>query len=184
MGMLKEADFVRNGNTKKINNLRRPEQDGIWDALIGGESQRSYQISWQTDPDRVLPSSSMTTQATMRNSHLSPPESSQQLQPTLLHRNRALHLLHILRLLGLPLILAVKKTSAPLLYRAELARCMRLRLAVCSEAVTSTHPIRICQSKRAVKTQQPPPLRAVHQRVQSARPKAAVVQSRATGCQV
>lgn len=41
MGMLKEADFVRNGNTKKVNNLRRPEQDGIWDALIGGESQHS-----------------------------------------------------------------------------------------------------------------------------------------------
>lgn len=38
MAMLKEGDFIRNGNTKKVNNLRRVEQDGIWEALKTGES--------------------------------------------------------------------------------------------------------------------------------------------------
>ncbi|CAO1615761.1 unnamed protein product [Parajaminaea phylloscopi] len=37
MAMLKEADFVRNGNTKKVNNLRREEQDGIWESVRTGD---------------------------------------------------------------------------------------------------------------------------------------------------
>lgn len=37
MALLKEADFVRNGNTKKVNNLRRGEQDGIWEAVREGD---------------------------------------------------------------------------------------------------------------------------------------------------
>lgn len=36
MAMLKEADYVRNGNTKKVNNLRKEEQDGIWEAVRSG----------------------------------------------------------------------------------------------------------------------------------------------------
>ncbi|PWN22419.1 hypothetical protein BCV69DRAFT_281412 [Microstroma glucosiphilum] len=53
MGMLKEADFVRNGNTKKVNNLRRPEQDGIWDALIGGDYAQFTSLT-----SRILPAAS------------------------------------------------------------------------------------------------------------------------------
>lgn len=34
MSMIKEADFVRYGSTKKVSNLRRQEQDSLWDGLV------------------------------------------------------------------------------------------------------------------------------------------------------
>lgn len=37
MASLKEADFVRNGNTKKVNALRKSDQDGIWEAVQRGD---------------------------------------------------------------------------------------------------------------------------------------------------
>lgn len=33
MGQLKEADFVRWGNTKRMTGLRKAEQDGIWEGI-------------------------------------------------------------------------------------------------------------------------------------------------------
>lgn len=33
MGQLKEADFIRWGNTKRMTGLRKAEQDGIWEAV-------------------------------------------------------------------------------------------------------------------------------------------------------
>jgi len=38
MGQLKEADFVRWGNTKRITGLRKVDQDGIWEGI----KDRSY----------------------------------------------------------------------------------------------------------------------------------------------
>lgn len=34
MSMLKEADFVHYGSTKRVTNLRRQEQDSLWDAIV------------------------------------------------------------------------------------------------------------------------------------------------------
>jgi autophagy-related protein 5 len=33
MGQLKEADFLRWGNTKRMTGLRKQEQDGIWEGI-------------------------------------------------------------------------------------------------------------------------------------------------------
>jgi autophagy-related protein 5 len=33
MGQLKEADFMRWGNTKRMTGLRKAEQDGIWEGI-------------------------------------------------------------------------------------------------------------------------------------------------------
>lgn len=33
MGQLKEGDFVRWGNTKRVTALRKADQDGIWDGV-------------------------------------------------------------------------------------------------------------------------------------------------------
>ena len=33
MGQLKEADFIRWGNTKRMTSLRKPDQDGIWEGI-------------------------------------------------------------------------------------------------------------------------------------------------------
>lgn len=33
MGQLKEADFIRWGNTKRVTGLRKAEQDGMWEGI-------------------------------------------------------------------------------------------------------------------------------------------------------
>ncbi len=33
MGQVKEADFLRWGNTRRVTSLRKQEQDGMWDGL-------------------------------------------------------------------------------------------------------------------------------------------------------
>lgn len=40
MGQLKEADFIRWGNTKRITGLRKAEQDGLWESIK--ERARTY----------------------------------------------------------------------------------------------------------------------------------------------
>lgn len=42
MGQLKEADFIRWGNTKRITGLRKAEQDGIWESI----KDRMYILSF------------------------------------------------------------------------------------------------------------------------------------------
>lgn len=41
MGQLKEADFIRWGNTKRMTSLRKAEQDGIWEGIKERECSRS-----------------------------------------------------------------------------------------------------------------------------------------------
>ena len=38
MGQLKEADFMRWGNTKRMTGLRKAEQDGMWEGVKDRES--------------------------------------------------------------------------------------------------------------------------------------------------
>ena len=33
MGQMKEADFIRWGNTKRMTGLRKAEQDGLWEGI-------------------------------------------------------------------------------------------------------------------------------------------------------
>lgn len=40
MGQLKEADFLRWGNTKRMTGLRKAEQDGMWEGI----KERSFPI--------------------------------------------------------------------------------------------------------------------------------------------
>lgn len=45
MGQLKEADFMRWGNTKRVTGLRKAEQDGMWEGLKEREtSVSSFQM--------------------------------------------------------------------------------------------------------------------------------------------
>ncbi|PWN26277.1 hypothetical protein BDZ90DRAFT_233411 [Jaminaea rosea] len=50
MSQLKEADFIRNGNTKKVNSLRKQELDAVWEALVAGEYEK-----WMGVVGRLLP---------------------------------------------------------------------------------------------------------------------------------
>lgn len=38
MGQMKEADFIRWGNTKRMTGLRKAEQDGLWEGIKERES--------------------------------------------------------------------------------------------------------------------------------------------------
>jgi len=40
MSKVKEADFIRNGSTKRVVNLRKQEQDALWEGVVDRESQR------------------------------------------------------------------------------------------------------------------------------------------------
>lgn len=42
MGQLKEADFIRWGNTKRMTGLRKVDQDGLWEGI----KERKLLIPW------------------------------------------------------------------------------------------------------------------------------------------
>ncbi len=42
MSMMKEADFVRYGSTKKVTNLRKQEQDTLWESVVS----HNYDLFW------------------------------------------------------------------------------------------------------------------------------------------
>lgn len=59
MGQLKEADFIRWGNTKRMTGLRKAEQDGIWEGIKEREffsslgpralNRVALELAWLTD---------------------------------------------------------------------------------------------------------------------------------------
>lgn len=62
MSALKEGDFVRWGNTKRVNGLKRTDQDALWTSLLSSacaKTRREALSSWVAD--RLdLPSAQMT----------------------------------------------------------------------------------------------------------------------------
>ncbi|KDN37662.1 hypothetical protein K437DRAFT_251777 [Tilletiaria anomala UBC 951] len=55
MSRIKEADFVRFGNTKRVVNLRRQEQDALWDGVI----EQDFDKYWSVAAKLVPPPSSV-----------------------------------------------------------------------------------------------------------------------------
>ena len=51
MGQLKEADFLRWGNTKRMTGLRKAEQDGMWEGI----KERSSHFAFRSFPFPNLP---------------------------------------------------------------------------------------------------------------------------------
>ena len=57
MGQLKEADFIRWGNTKRMTGLRKAEQDGMWEGIkerehfssLGPCALNRVALAWLTD---------------------------------------------------------------------------------------------------------------------------------------
>ena len=45
MGQMKEADFIRWGNTKRMTGLRKAEQDGLWEGIRERESLSPQNIT-------------------------------------------------------------------------------------------------------------------------------------------
>ena len=71
MSMVKEADFVRHGSTKRVVNLRRNEQDQLWDGVV----QHDFDVFWSV-ASKLIPNAqqlSSNTQSTdAASSSLSP----------------------------------------------------------------------------------------------------------------
>jgi autophagy-related protein 5 len=50
MGQLKEADFLRWGNTKRMTGLRKAEQDGMWEGIKERSSMFFFWFSVSSTP--------------------------------------------------------------------------------------------------------------------------------------
>ncbi|GAA6058432.1 hypothetical protein NBRC10513_000133 [Rhodotorula toruloides] len=48
--MVKEADYVRSGNTKRVMNLRKEQQDGLWEGVV----QNGFDKYWSVG-SRLVP---------------------------------------------------------------------------------------------------------------------------------
>ncbi|CAO1631961.1 unnamed protein product [Sympodiomycopsis kandeliae] len=78
MANLKESDFIRNGNTKKVNALRRSEQDGIWEAIERGDFTQYSTLITKIAP----PSSSYNAAGASNHRGPSKPESHNDTAPS------------------------------------------------------------------------------------------------------
>lgn len=65
MGQLKEADFIRWGNTKRVTGLRKAEQDGMWEGI----REHNFDDYWRV-ASKIVPTTTPTTRPS------SPPPSS------------------------------------------------------------------------------------------------------------
>ncbi|GAA5982162.1 hypothetical protein JCM11641_000607 [Rhodosporidiobolus odoratus] len=70
MAMVKEADYVRWGNTKRVTNLRKEQQDALWDGVV----QNNFDKYWAV-ASRLTPLPSLTS-ATTPSATRSPTPSS------------------------------------------------------------------------------------------------------------
>lgn len=50
MGQLKEADFIRWGNTKRITGLRKAEQDGLWEGIKEHNFDEYWRVASKVTP--------------------------------------------------------------------------------------------------------------------------------------
>ncbi|KAG8213558.1 autophagy-related protein [Butyriboletus roseoflavus] len=71
MGQLKEADFIRWGNTKRMTGLRKAEQDGIWEGI----KEHNFDDYWRV-ASKIVP-----TMAPARPSSPPPPGGSLHVRP-------------------------------------------------------------------------------------------------------
>ncbi|KZT10981.1 uncharacterized protein LAESUDRAFT_672622 [Laetiporus sulphureus 93-53] len=73
MGQLKEADFIRWGNTKRMTGLRKAEQDGLWEGIKEHKFEEYWRVASKITPTTspVRPSSPPPTSST--SMHTRPP---------------------------------------------------------------------------------------------------------------
>jgi autophagy-related protein 5 len=52
--MIKEADFVRYGSTKKVVNLRKQEQDTLWDGVVAHDYELFWSVAQKLVPNAAI----------------------------------------------------------------------------------------------------------------------------------
>ncbi|KPV73475.1 uncharacterized protein RHOBADRAFT_54695 [Rhodotorula graminis WP1] len=63
MAMVKEADYVRYGNTKRVTNLRKEQQDNLWEGVLQNDFDKYWNVASKLVPLPALPSTSTSTSA-------------------------------------------------------------------------------------------------------------------------
>lgn len=76
MGQLKEGDFVRWGNTKRVTALRKADQDGIWDGVKDHNFDDFWKIVGKIFPTTSAPSAQSTAMAHHSSTALHRPSST------------------------------------------------------------------------------------------------------------
>ncbi|KAH7888307.1 autophagy-related protein [Phlebopus sp. FC_14] len=79
MGQLKEADFIRWGNTKRMTSLRKAEQDGIWEGI----KEHNFDDYWRV-ASKIVPTTAPTRPSSPPSSsslHTRPATTDQQTVP-------------------------------------------------------------------------------------------------------
>ncbi|PWN49623.1 hypothetical protein IE53DRAFT_388129 [Violaceomyces palustris] len=64
MSMVKEADFVRWGSTKRVVNLRRQEQDSLWEGVLRHDFETYWSVAQKLLPSTPPPNESIPTTTT------------------------------------------------------------------------------------------------------------------------
>ncbi|TNY20575.1 autophagy protein 5, partial [Rhodotorula diobovata] len=68
MAMVKEADYVRWGNTKRVTNLRKEQQDNLWEGVVQNDYDKFWHVASKLVPLPALPSSAASRSPTPSSS--------------------------------------------------------------------------------------------------------------------
>ncbi|PFH51983.1 hypothetical protein AMATHDRAFT_79928 [Amanita thiersii Skay4041] len=74
MGQLKEADFIRWGNTKRMTGLRKVDQDGMWEGIKDDNFEEYWRVASKVTPTTSLARSQSPPPTSM---HSRPPSADQ-----------------------------------------------------------------------------------------------------------
>ncbi|KAH9963809.1 autophagy protein Apg5-domain-containing protein [Russula dissimulans] len=80
MGQLKEADFLRWGNTKRMTGLRKAEQDGMWEGIKEHNFDDYWRVASKVTPT-TLPARPSSPPAAQSSMHTRPPSADPQGAP-------------------------------------------------------------------------------------------------------
>ncbi|KAM0751896.1 APG5-domain-containing protein [Meredithblackwellia eburnea MCA 4105] len=81
MNMIKEADYVRWGNTKRVTNLRKEQQDALWEGVVKNDFEKYWTVASKLVPSPSPLSSNPTPSASPLPG--ATPPSTTTLSPTL-----------------------------------------------------------------------------------------------------
>lgn len=81
MGQLKEADFVRWGNTKRMTGLRKQDQDGIWEGIKEHNFDDYWRVASKIVPTTAPARSNSPPPSTNPSMHTRPPPADPQSAP-------------------------------------------------------------------------------------------------------
>ncbi|KAF7795506.1 hypothetical protein EIP86_006668 [Pleurotus ostreatoroseus] len=73
MGQLKEADFIRWGNTKRMTGLRKAEQDGLWEGIKEHNFDEYWRVASKVTPTTTPSRSTSPPPSSATSLHSRPP---------------------------------------------------------------------------------------------------------------